>query len=74
MDFTVSITDPAFLDGITAARSAYNSSLPQTIDDPENPGTQIPNPDLIATDGAYVQFVMSKAAESYSKQYHTANT
>ena len=71
MDFTVTITNASKLAGITAAREAYNNSLPATIDDPENPGQTIPNPDLIATDAAYVQFVMDKAAESYSKQYNT---
>ena len=28
-----------------------------------------PNPDLIDTDAGYVQFVMSRAAESYANQY-----
>lgn len=65
--FTVEITDESHLAGITAARSAYNAVLAETIKDEE--GNDIPNPDLIADDAAYVQFVMSKAAESYSRQY-----
>ena len=67
--FTVTITDNAKLAGITAARKVYNDSLPQTVDDGN--GGQKPNPALLATDAAYVQFVMDKAAESYAKQYGT---
>ena len=69
--FTVVIDNFSHLAGITAARDARNASLPQTVADPNNPEQQIPNPDLIATDEAYVQFVMVMAAESYSKQYNT---
>lgn len=57
--FTVSITDPAHLAGITAARNQHNADLAEgepTID----------------TDEAYVQFVMASAAESYAKQYGDA--
>lgn len=67
--FTITIEDQTYLDGITAAREAYNTTLPATILD-EN-GDDIPNPDLLETDAEYVQFVVSKAAESYSKQYGT---
>lgn len=67
--FTVTITEQSHLDGITAARSAYNNSLSATITDEE--GNEIPNPALLATDDEYVQFVMSKAAESYANQYNT---
>ncbi len=66
--FTVTINNATHLAGITAAREARNASLPQTIKDGEN---DVPNPDLISTDAAYVQFVMSSAAESYAKQYNT---
>ena len=69
-DFTITITDESKLAGITAARAAYNASLPETIDDVANPGTQIPNPEILADDQAYVQFVMDKASESYAKQYN----
>jgi hypothetical protein len=66
--FTVEITDPAHLLGITAARQEYNNSLFPSYD--EN-GQTIPNPGILNTDDEYVQFVMSRAAESYSKQYNT---
>lgn len=58
-DFTVTITDPVHLAGITKAREAYNASLP----DGHDPANEI------ATDEAYVQFVMAKAAESYAGKY-----
>lgn len=69
--FSVTINDASHLAGITAAREARNASLPQTIADPNDAEQQIPNPDLIATDQDYVQFVMANAAESYKKQYNT---
>ena len=69
-DFTITITDESKLAGITAARAAYNANLSETIDDVSNPGTQIPNPEILANDHAYVQFVMDKASESYAKQYN----
>jgi len=65
--FTITIDDSSHLAGITAAREAYNDLLPLTIIDDE--GTEIANPEILATDADYVQFVMSKAAESYAKQY-----
>lgn len=64
--FTITIDNASSLAGITAAREAYNSSLPSTVVVDEE---EIPNPELILTDADYVQFVMSKAAESYAKQY-----
>ncbi len=57
--FTVEITDKAQLAGITAAREAYNASLPEGEDAPEP----------LADDAEYVQFVMGRAAESYALQY-----
>ena len=54
--YTVTITDPALVAGITSAREAYNASLPED---------GVP----LDTNEAYVQFVMSRAAESYAKQY-----
>jgi len=66
--FTITINDASKLAGITAAREARNASLPQTVKDGEN---DVPNPDLIATDAAYVQFVMDSASGSYKKQYNT---
>lgn len=56
--FTVTIVDPSYLSGITAAREAHNADLPEN-------GTPI------LTDAEYVQFVMAKAAESYANQYNT---
>lgn len=67
--FTITINEQSHLAGITAAREAYNMSLAQTIVNDQN--EEIPNPDLLETDEEYVQFVMYKAAESYSKQYGT---
>lgn len=64
--FTVEITNEDHLAGITAARNAYNNSLPQTVTENEE---EVPNPALLETDAEYVQFVMSKAAESYANQY-----
>lgn len=65
--FNIEITNESHLAGIAAARSAYNDSLPQTVVDEE--GAEVPNPELLASDADYVQFVMSRAAESYAKQY-----
>jgi hypothetical protein len=59
--FTVTITDPAHIAGITAAREAYNDQRSQG--DP-----------AIATNADYVQFVMARAAESYAKQYGAVNS
>lgn len=55
-EFTVEITDPASLTGITSAREAYNAALPEDAAP-------------LADDAAYVQFVMERAAESYARQY-----
>lgn len=68
MIFTIEITEETHLLGITAAREAYNNSLSETVNDEE--GNSIPNPDLLVDDQEYVQFVMSKAAESYARQYN----
>ncbi len=54
--FTVTITDPAHVAGITAAREAYNASRSE-------------DESAMATNNEYVQFVMVRAAESYAKQY-----
>lgn len=59
MTFTIEITDPSHLAGITSAREARNASLPED------------SSDRLETDAEYVQFVMASAAESYSKQYNT---
>ena len=57
MTFTIEITDPSHLTGITSAREARNNLLPED------------STDRLNTDAEYVQFVMASAAESYSKQY-----
>jgi hypothetical protein len=59
MTFTIEITDPSHLAGITSAREARNNLLPED------------STDRLNTDAEYVQFVMASAAESYSKQYNT---
>ena len=55
MTFSITITDPSSLAGITAAREAYNTTASEA--------------EQIATDEAYVQFVMERAAQSYAAQY-----
>jgi hypothetical protein len=65
--FTITIENTSHLAGISAARSAYNDSINQVITD--DLGNEVPNPELINTDAEYVQFVMSRAAESYANQY-----
>lgn len=67
--FNIEITEQSHLDGITAARNAYNQSLPETV--LNEVGEEIPNPEIILNNDEYVQFVMSRAAESYAKQYNT---
>lgn len=70
--FSVTITDTHQLAGITAARNAYNAAVPATLPDPKTPGAMIQDPAaLMATDAAYVSFVMGMAAQSYAKQYGT---
>ena len=61
--FTIEINDETHLAGITAARTAYNNALQPM------PDAEVANPELISTDDEYIQFVMSRAAESYAKQY-----
>lgn len=74
--FTITITDPAQLAGITAARAAFNDGLTlagaQGVEGEEGyvpAQTLEAHPDFIASDQAYVQFVMGRAAESYARQY-----
>lgn len=70
--FTITITDPHQLAGITAARTAYNAAVPATLPDPKTPGALIQDPAaLMADDAAYMQFVFVSAAQSYAKQYNT---
>lgn len=76
MIFTITITEDQHLAGITAAREAFNACLSvapaQGVEGEEGyvPAQALSDhPDYLATDDAYVQFVMSKAAESYAKQH-----
>jgi len=68
-DFTITVDNELDLAGITAAREKYVASLPETIDDPDNAGKQIPHPDLGMDDAGYVQMVMARAAQSYRIQH-----
>lgn len=65
MIFNIEITDAGKLAGITAAREAYNATQEPTVDEQ---GNEVPAA-TFTTDEEYVQFVMDKAAESYSVQY-----
>lgn len=58
MDFTISITDPRKLAGITAARNAYNAA-----------NAMVDGFITMDADEQYVQFVMDGASESYTNQY-----
>lgn len=83
MKFSITIPDE-HVPFIEAAREERNASLPQTIMIPalvpvldehgqkigEEEGEQeVPNPDLLYTAAAYVQFVMENAARSYAQQH-----
>lgn len=66
MDFTVTITDKAKLLGIAEARNRKNAAIHVTDDAPLES-----HEDYLASDQDYVQWVMDKAAESYSKKHQT---
>lgn len=58
------VTDERLIAGITAAREARNASLP------DDAGTYPTDPDgTCATDALYVDYVLSKAFESYARQH-----
>ena len=67
---TLTFTDRQWA-GITAAREARNADLGATIANPaydpevEGSAETMPNPDLIATNEAYLQFVAPPWADSY---------
>lgn len=61
MNYTTTIND-ASVYGITAAREAYNASLPATVNDE-------PNPALLSSDSAYLDFVLQRAIESWCQMY-----
>jgi hypothetical protein len=76
--FSITITDAARLAGITAARSAYNTNLSLSPAQGEegDPGyvpaqAREDHPDYLATDEAYLGYVISSAAESYARAYGT---
>ena len=50
--------------GITAAREAYNDGLPDSEEAP-----RAEHPDYKASNADYVAFVLSRATESYQRQY-----
>jgi hypothetical protein len=54
--FTIEITDPIKLAGITAAATAYNIS-------------NISEDFVPLTDAQYIQFVMDSASQSYANHY-----
>ena len=55
--YTVTIAEQRRIDGITAAREAYNAGIP------------VDGPGPFPSNDEYVQFVMERAAESYANQY-----
>lgn len=57
--------------GVTFAREQRNASLPQTVTD--GTGKQVPNPDLIASDEAYVAWVLALGVDSWCTQAGVAN-
>lgn len=61
MNYTTTISTASEY-GITAARAAYNASLPALVDD-------APNPALLASDSAYLDFVLAAAVQSWCRQY-----
>lgn len=61
MNYTTTISESSTY-GITAARAAYNAALPATVD-------EAPNPALLASDSAYLDFVLASAVQSWCKQY-----
>ena len=67
--FTIDITDPVELKGLTAARNNFNSSLAPELDQDSNPKPINTHKDYIATDELYIQYVMSSACKSYARQY-----
>lgn len=54
--YTLSTSDDAQIAAIAACRAKFNEALPQTVKDGE---ADVPNPALLATDAAYLQFVFT---------------
>lgn len=71
--------DDASVYGIEAARAAYNAqfpaevevtpAVPATDDDPGTPAVTGPNPALLTTNEAYLDFVLQNAVQSWCRQY-----
>lgn len=71
--FTINITDPAYLAGISAARAAANSSLTLERDERGDVKAIETHPGYLATDASYLQHVMESAAASYAKTYDVSD-
>lgn len=69
----VTTINPASVPGITAARAAYNASLPATIDGGQKTAEGAPimvaNPALLSSDSAYLDFVLRSAVDSWNRQF-----
>lgn len=52
--------------GVAAALAEYNNDNPDTVNED---GTVTPNPNKIVDGQSYIQFVMSRASDSYVNQY-----
>jgi len=61
--YTLSTSDDAQIAAIAACRVKYNEALPQTVKDGED---DVPNPALLATDAAYLEYVFGHWAASNS--------
>jgi hypothetical protein len=80
MQHLIDIPDSAVW-AITAAREAYNASLPSTItemqeqageaegDPPVHVPVQVANPALLATNGQYLTFILGRAVTSWATTY-----
>ena len=69
-DFEVNITAAnraEKLQAVTMARELINAGMPDVLDGSGQP--ILPNPNHFATDEAYINHVVDKAAESYAKSF-----
>jgi len=75
MHYTTTINDEAVDFGITAARLDYNASLrpevlTQVLDDEGNlVDVFVPNPELIATNEQYLNFVLGNVVQAWCQQF-----
>lgn len=69
MLFSIDVTDPRLLAGLTAAREAHNNGLIPERDAKGDPKPINTHPDFLANDNAYVAFVMTRAMDSYAKSF-----